>query len=346
MTDLKSTLILDENSKSHKDLPLNASLLPSFSIVTPSFNQGNFIRQTIESVLSQNYPNLEYWVIDGGSTDNTLQVLREYESDPCFNWISEPDKGQSDAINKGLAKCKGDIFNWINSDDVLLPHALKRIASVWIKMSRPCIIFGRAKFIDQDGKDLGYCSVQNPNVTLQDLVSGDYSLIQPATFVPTNQVRNIGGVDSSFHYRMDFDMHVKLAEKLPIYYVPCDIAFYRLHSASKTVALNLGFIDDTQRILDRASKKGLLSPKKIKPYTNILATKLYLRPANKNVVLACKSALTAVFYDYSVAPKTAVVLLKGFIRLSLKEKNWWKVRRFIFDRSKLLQRILPSGGLQ
>src|SRR5438128_2723095 len=98
--------------------------LPLVSIVTPSFNQGIYIRATIESVLSQDYPNLEYWVIDAGSEDETLNVLKLYNNDPRFHWISEPDNGQSDAINKGWSRCNGEILAWLGSDDLYCPGTI------------------------------------------------------------------------------------------------------------------------------------------------------------------------------------------------------------------------------
>ena len=102
--------------------------MPRISLVTPTFRQAATLRETIESVLGQDHRDLEYWVIDAGSQDGTVEMLREYEHDPRFHWISEPDKGQSDAINKGLARSTGEIFNWINSDDYLEPGALARVA--------------------------------------------------------------------------------------------------------------------------------------------------------------------------------------------------------------------------
>src|SRR5262245_26632601 len=94
--------------------------LPLVSIVTPSYNQGAFIRETIESVLSQDYPKIEYWVIDGGSTDETIAILKHFEQDPRFHWMSERDQGQSDAVNKGWSRSRGEIFGWLNSDDIYM----------------------------------------------------------------------------------------------------------------------------------------------------------------------------------------------------------------------------------
>src|SRR6185295_5815973 len=122
----------------------------------PSYNQGRFIRQTIESVLAQDYPNIEYLVIDGDSSDETVAILREYERDPRFHWISEPDDGQSDAINKGLARCRGELFAWLNADDLLMPGALQHVAAAWRAANQPAILYGLARLIDQDGRDIGY----------------------------------------------------------------------------------------------------------------------------------------------------------------------------------------------
>src|SRR5690606_10615120 len=109
---------------------LELNKLPKISIVTPSYNQGQFIEETILSIISQNYPNLEYIIIDGGSTDNTVDIIKKYENHLKY-WVSEADKGQADAINKGLQHCTGDIFNWINSDDYLESNSLFTIANAY-----------------------------------------------------------------------------------------------------------------------------------------------------------------------------------------------------------------------
>src|SRR5260221_5302272 len=122
------------------------------SIVTPSYNQGKFIRETIESVLTQDYANIEYWVIDGGSTDETLGILQQYENDPRFHWISEPDKGQSDAINKGWSRCQGDVLAWLCSDDLYCPGAIR--TQVDYLLSHPDVdaVYGDVLFVDVDNR--------------------------------------------------------------------------------------------------------------------------------------------------------------------------------------------------
>ena len=125
--------------------------LPLCSIITPSYNQGEYIEETIQSVLSIDYPNIEYWVIDGGSSDDTVSILSKYESDPRFNWLSELDRGQSDAINKGFVRCRGDIWTWINSDDLLLPYSV--LEAVEFFKSHPAIdiMYGDLEFIECNG---------------------------------------------------------------------------------------------------------------------------------------------------------------------------------------------------
>ena len=197
--------------------------LPLISLITPSFNQAQFIAQTIESVLTQDYPNLEYWVIDGRSTDGTETILRQYEQDRRFNWLSEPDQGQSDAINKGLVRCQGELCAWINSDDVLLPGALHSMAEAWQEAGQPMILYGLGRHIDERGLDLGYCPAQSSQMTFEKLLwVGKHALVQPATFVPTNAFRQAGGLDIARHYALDLDLWLRLAETLPLKFVARD----------------------------------------------------------------------------------------------------------------------------
>src|SRR3989339_370760 len=129
--------------------------MTSFTIITPSYNHAEFIRQTIDSVLVQNYPNLEYWVIDGGSTDNTVQILKSYGSK--IKWISENDHGQADAINKGLVLARADIVAWLNSDDLYEPETLQKVATYFSKHKDVDCIYGDMNFVDRDGKNPQAC---------------------------------------------------------------------------------------------------------------------------------------------------------------------------------------------
>ncbi len=323
-----TTTIFWENYPRVDDLPpvvKKDQSLPLFSVVTPSYNQGQFIRETIESVLTQDYPNIEYWVIDGNSTDKTVSILGEYEHDPRFHWISEKDHGQSDAINKGLARCRGEIFSWLNSDDLLVPGALGHVAGVW-SAQPPAIIYGRAKFIDPCGNDLGYCAMQSSRMDLGRLFSGKYSPVQPASFVPTEYARRIGGIDTQLHYSMDFDFLVRLAEMLSFKSIAYDLALYRLHKTSKTIALAEGFISDIEQVYHKAVTRGTVSERQAIVLANLLAARKYLMPEINDRSRAMARLRAAARVDYSVIPEAALILLKAGIRSIVGDRLWSKVR--------------------
>ena len=177
------------------------------SIVTPSFNQAKFISETIESVLIQNYPSLEYLIVDGGSTDGTIDILRQY--DARLSWISEPDKGQAQAINKGFKKTTGDIVAWLNSDDIYLPHALSTVAEFFSQHPHIDLVYGDFYIINQQSKIL-LRRKEIPfdfNILLYGL---DY-ICQPATFFRCSIFEKIGYLDENLHYGLDWEYWLRLA---------------------------------------------------------------------------------------------------------------------------------------
>jgi glycosyltransferase involved in cell wall biosynthesis len=306
--------------------PASAADEPLVSIVTPSYNQGRFIRATILSVLGQDYPRIEYWVIDGGSTDETLAILREFEHDPRLHWLSEPDRGQSDAINRGLARCTGELFAWVNTDDLLLPGAIRHVVDTWLAGGRAALVYGRARLIDASGADLGYCPAQSSAMTLDQLLQLRYFLPQPATFAPTATVRAVGGVDVELHYAMDLDLWIKLAARLPIQYAPFDLAQFRLHPASKTVALSSRFIGDVAAVLDRAAVARLLPQHQARVRAQIFAIRTYLTPEVGDLRAAFASMFAACRAEPRVLPEALFVLAKALVRLVVGESVWSWVR--------------------
>lgn len=221
---------------------------PKISIVTPTFNQGNFIEQTILSIISQGYPNLEYIIIDGGSTDNTVDIIRKY-ADRISYWISERDKGQSDAIRKGLLKCTGEIFNWINSDDFLAPNALFDIASAFENDIDIYCGFSQI-FSDKDGITLFNHRTELFPELEETIVN--QKINQPAMFYKLSIVHLLGGINESLHYIMDLELwwrylskygqnRIKLGETI--------LANFRLHEESKTVSGNAGFRSEESTVL-------------------------------------------------------------------------------------------------
>lgn len=312
---------------------------PLFSIVTPSFNQGRFIQETIESVLSQDYPNIEHWVIDGGSSDETLEILREYENDPRFHWISEPDEGQSDAINKGLSRCRGEIFAWLNSDDVYAEGALRKAAAIWQELDHPVLLYGLAKDIDGQSKELNYTSALLPDMTLKHLLYyGKYTLAQPAVFAPTAYVREVGGVDPALHFTMDLDLWIALAERLPLYYIPDLLAYCRIHPEAKSLAQAADFIDEARGILLDAAQRGLMTEKQARARASIYAARIYLMPDYQDAGRAWSNLRDALADDFSLLPDVFLLLGKALVRRFEKKGRWSAARNLI---ARLRQMGLP-----
>ena len=208
---------------------------PSISIVTPSYNQGQFLEETICSILDQGYSNLEYIIIDGGSMDNSVDIIRKYEKHIDY-WVSESDRGQSHAINKGIQRCTGDIFNWINSDDLLKPGALRAVAEAW-RSSPGTIVSGNAELFNDSGT---FKHTKASGQTLRNFVrfweADDFGWAQQSTFVPLADLKALGGVREDLTYCMDYNMMVRLLQRgLAFTYVDESLAGFRFHSDSKTV---------------------------------------------------------------------------------------------------------------
>jgi glycosyltransferase involved in cell wall biosynthesis len=209
----------------------STSLQPQITIVTPSFNQAAFLEQTIDSVLSQGYPNLEYIIIDGGSTDGSIDVIRRHEKHLAC-WISEKDRGPSDALSKGLRRATGTILAYLNSDDVYAPGCLKAIAEV---MSDPAVdvAYGNMYWIDGDGNVIGE-QRQTPFMPMGYLYGGA-TLQQPATFWKRDLYIRCGEIDVSYQFAYDTDLFVRFALRGARFkHVNQFVASFRIHSRSKS----------------------------------------------------------------------------------------------------------------
>lgn len=208
---------------------------PKISIVTPSFNQGAFIEQTIKSVLDQGYPNLEYIIIDGGSTDNTLDILKKYD-DKIDYWVSEPDYGQSDAINKGFSKATGDIFYWINSDDYLLFNALNTISKIDWSEGVGAVV-GRGHKVNLNNK-IVYSPAYYSPITTESLFKWtvNKNFMQPACFFSKESWEMCGPLNKDLHFCLDVDLWIKISKKFKFKRIKNNIAHAYIHEDAKTTA--------------------------------------------------------------------------------------------------------------
>ncbi len=206
--------------------------LPLVSIVTPSFNQAPYLEATIRSVLEQDYPNIEYIVIDGGSTDGSVDIIKKYEG-KISSWVSESDKGQTDAINKGFAHANGDILAWLNSDDTYNPKAVGEAVKFLIENPAVALVYADCDFIDEHGQIIGrFASRQTDYGKLR---SGYVHIPQQTMFFRANYWKELGPLDPSFYFAMDYDLWVRIAKHAPLQYLPGRTwANFRIHTSSKT----------------------------------------------------------------------------------------------------------------
>lgn len=223
----------DESTIEPPTVMSDGSEWPKISIVTPSYNQGDFIEETIRSVLSQRYPNLEYIVVDGGSTDATLDTIKKY--DPWLtHWISEPDNGQSDAINKGFAKSTGQIMGWLNSDDLLQPNALFVCAEA-LTLDSPDWLTAPAKIIDRCGKHIKTQQIER--VSIENFYSYQVNWIpQQSTFWNRLMWECIGPLRADLHYVMDVDLFFRMLQVSDSKISSLPLSAYRYHSDAKTIS--------------------------------------------------------------------------------------------------------------
>ena len=212
---------------------LSTSSNPVVSIVTPSFNQAPFLEQAMLSVLEQDYPQTEYIVVDGGSSDGSQEIIKRYDERLAW-WTSEPDDGQTDAINKGFARATGDIMAYLNSDDLYRPGAVKEAVDYLVTHPEIGMVYGDADYIDENGTVIGrFAAAQTDYKRLR---RGYVHIPQQAAFFRADLWRRVGPLDPSFQFAMDYDLWVRISALAPIHYVRRPWAAFRLHDQAKTRA--------------------------------------------------------------------------------------------------------------
>ena len=200
------------------------------SVITPSYNQGQFIERTLLSVLEQQVDDLEYWVIDGGSSDQTVEILKKYAD--RLQWLSEPDNGQTDALNKGIRRTSGEIIGWLNSDDIYYPGVLPQVMRFFADHPEVKILYGRANHIDaEDGVIEPYPTREWDYQALLD----DCFICQPAVFFRREIIERYGLFNESLDFCMDYEYWLRVGRQEPLYYYPVLLAGSRLYDENKTL---------------------------------------------------------------------------------------------------------------
>ena len=226
------------------------------SIITPSFNQAAYLEQTILSVLGQDYPHIEYFVVDGASTDNSVDIIRKYESKLAW-WVSEKDKGQADAINKGFAHATGEVIAWLNSDDYYLAGTISAAVKIFEEHPEVVLVYGNMLSVDENGKTFN--TLNYKQLTLEDLLC--FQIVgQPAVFMRRSALQKVGGLDPAFHFMLDHHLWIRLAQQGKILHVDQTWAAARYHAQAKNLALAAEFGRDAFRILDAVIHDEKLAP--------------------------------------------------------------------------------------
>jgi GT2 family glycosyltransferase len=235
---------------------------PTITVVTPSFNQGRYLETTIQSVLSQDYPRLQYIIVDGNSTDESTEIIQRY-SDRLDWWVSEPDNGQSHALSKGFARASGEILGWLNSDDVYMPDALRLVGEAFRQARDAAVVYGSAQRIDQSGRAVGQPTVA-ADLTLGHFIgapdAGVPTIIQPASFMRSDVYRKLGGIDEKLELLMDADLWARAIIGHRFLRLEHVLARFRTHDRSKTVECSVADLHREARlIVEKCLSTGMLS---------------------------------------------------------------------------------------
>jgi glycosyltransferase involved in cell wall biosynthesis len=254
---------------------------PLFSIVIPSYNQAFFLEECIRSALDQSYPQREVIVIDGGSADGSLEILRKYEKRLAF-WVSEPDRGQAHAVNKGWARAKGDVLGWLNSDDRLESGALESAAEAFAGHPQASLLYGDIQEINPQGRVAALKGMAG--FGLRSLLLGK-NMGQPGVFIPRRTYEALGGLDESLHYALDFEYFLRAWTAFPKdgIYIPKVVASSRVWESAKTIRMGGEFGEEYRRVLEKYFARGDLPPEIRTLRRRALGRSVYFRQARLNL---------------------------------------------------------------
>lgn len=229
---------------------------PLVSIITPSFNQAQFLEKTMLSVLGQDYPNIEYLVADGGSTDGSVEIIRKFE-DRLAWWVSEKDRGQADAINKGFSRAKGEFIAWVNSDDYYLPEAVSQAVKALQEHPEAGLVYGNVQVVDKDEEIIN--TLTYGNWQLPDLMT--FHIIgQPAVFMRRDVLEKAGYLDLSYHFLLDHQLWLRIGLAARYSYVPALWARAHYHEGCKNLAQAAEFGKEAHRIVEWMKSEPAFEP--------------------------------------------------------------------------------------
>lgn len=219
---------------------------PLVSIVTPTYNMAHYLEETIQSVLSQDYPRVEYLVMDGGSRDGTVEILKKYEG--RLRWVSERDNGQADAINKGFHRTNGDIFAFLNADDIYLPGAISAAVRQFRRTPDVGVVYGEAWYTSQSGEVIRRYPTQPYNKAL---FQAQCYICQPASFLRRDVWAAVGGLNANLHYALDYDLWIRISQRYDMAAIPEYLATSRMYADNKTIRLRRVGLNEIMALLER-----------------------------------------------------------------------------------------------
>ena len=228
---------------------MNEQKLPTVTVITPAYNQAEFLRDTIESVLEQDYPHIEFVVLDDGSTDDTPKILAEYGN--RFRWETHANMGQTATINKGWSMTSGEIITWLNSDDTYLPGAVSTAVEYLVANPEVGIVYGDTLTTEADGTPFGRSKPLPPFDYREFVGSWENTIVQPSSFIRRSVIEKVDMLDPKFYYFMDWDLWLRAGLYFKIAYIPEMLSTYRFHAESKTVAQAKKAAPELEYMFDR-----------------------------------------------------------------------------------------------
>lgn len=312
------------------ETPPGGQTWPRVSIVTPSYNQGEFIEETLRSVLLQGYPNLEYIILDGGSSDGSADIIRKYEPWLAY-WVSEPDRGQADAINKGFARATGEIVAYLNSDDLYLPRALATAVSAFLADPELALVHGDLQLINSTGIVVGH----------NEGLRGDFlhyflqlinPILQPSTFLRKSVLDDVGGIDPAFHMTMDYDLWCRIGLRgMKLQHISVDFSMFRIHPQSKTYTNTLGFAKERWQVVNNYLSDPVFGPN-LARYKKRLLAAAHLHLAGAHWLCGDSSAAYGHYWD----------AIRRFPPLFFSRRSLSLLLRFVLGRRSFRARLSES----